>query len=392
MPGVIEIILLFLVMFDPQIPYFPNGVGFSLLVCFVIGPVFILKNSKDCSGAVLRLSFPFFCCFLFALVFILIRLLGNGGHNFEFLLSWFKAFVVFFAIFLFVFVYYSSRDSALVASRLVSSVLVVYTINALINFSAGSFPDHFGFLENFRSQVVSDSLGGNPYRNSFLSGSGYFSIGTAYGLVFMLISYHFVRARTKGLMSSGALVLIGLSGFVAARTSFFAVFLAVFYFCLARPIYLLFIGGLAVGLFSLMLLLPALQPYVVWMQSFFSEFNTSASASYLLEEMYFWPGLEIFLVGQGVVNDGRFVYTDAGYMQDVLFGGMVFLLIKLSFVVIAFFAIRKRSLIFALLFSFVILLFHMKGLFVYNNAQGMAAFYIAYYYFALSSKRAEISS
>jgi hypothetical protein len=103
--------------------------------------------------------------------------------------------------------------------------------------------------------------------------------------------------------------------------------------------------------------------------------------------MYFWPGLETFLYGLGAVNDGTFVYTDAGYMQDILFGGILFLLAKLLFVVVLFVVVSRVSLIFACFFTVAVLLFHMKGLFIYNNAQGMAAFYLTFFHFSLLSRQ-----
>src|SRR5690606_3883527 len=95
----------------------------------------------------------------------------------------------------------------------------------------------------------------------------------------------------------------------------------------------------------------------------------------LVEKMYFWPGDSAFFIGLGAVNDGTFVYTDAGYMQDVLFGGIFFLALKLSFLIFFLFFSFKRYPLFSTSVVFAILLFHFKGLFIYNNAQGMAAFY-----------------
>ena len=352
--------ILFLLVFDPQVPFLPNGVGFSFVLFFALFPPFLLSLMAGRTNFISRSAIPLFTIFTVAMLFILGRLIFNGGENFEFLLSWVKAFFVYSSVFLFLYVFYGAAQNKR-WSTYVPDIILVYFLNALFNFLIGSYPDTFEFLSVFRSKVVSESLGGNPYRNSFISGSGYFSIGTAYGLAVLFVSYYFVKFHVRSFTYSLSFLVMAVSGFIAARTSFFAILFSAIYMFAGRPIYLLFISFLGVAVLSALLLLPALQPYVEWMISFFSEFQTSSSASYLLNEMYFWPGIDVFLAGRGWVNDGTYLYTDAGYMQDILFGGIFFLLIKISFVLVFFNSIGKKSVVFGALFCLSILLFHMKG-------------------------------
>lgn len=381
----LRVLTLFLVVFDPQIPFLPNGVGFSLLVVFIIFPFFIFKIRSKKVSQVFRVYLPLLCLFFCLLILILLKVIFNFGQNYEFLFSWFKGFVLFCSVCLCLSVFYDV--SYLGGKKLIHDLVVVFVFNAVVNFVAGTYQEYFNFLSVFRFSLISDSLGGNPYRSSFISGSGYFSIGTSYGLAVLLVAFHLVRYNVKGFLFPLSIVLMSVAGFVAARTSFFAIFFSMVYMSLRRPVYLFFVSLLGLGLISLFLLLPTLQPYVLWMQSFFSDFDRSSSASHLLGEMYFWPGFDIFLMGRGVVNDGVFVYTDAGYMQDLLFGGLLFLILKILFVVFLFCEIKKVSLFFSILFCTSVLLFHMKGLFVYNNSHGMAVFYLTYFYFNCIDRR-----
>lgn len=82
------------------------------------------------------------------------------------------------------------------------------------------------------------------------------------------------------------------------------------------------------------------------------------------------------------MNNGAYPYTDAGYMQDILFGGLPFLILKLSLLLVVFLAINKISLFFSFLFCISVLVFHFKGVFLYNNAQGMTVVYMVYFYFS----------
>lgn len=369
--------LLFLVAFDPQVPMLPSGVGFTLLVSLIFLPIAIFKSFKIRNDFnFIRECFPFLILFIFSLFFIVLRIIFNQGYNYEFYLSWVKAFFVFIACFSILIVFFSKKDSR----SFICSVIFIYTLNSIFNYVVASYPEFFGFLNVFKSSSTSKSLlVGNPYRNSFISGSGYFSIGTAYGLIVLLLSLYIVQSKSKNILLSISTVFIAITGFVAARTAFFAIAPALFYIFKSRIIYFIFIVVAAVCALYLLLELPALQQYKMWMLSFFSA-RDDASGSHLIEQMYFWPSNSIVLFGMGVVNDGTYTYTDSGYMQDILFGGVFFLAIKLLFLAVLVFKFFKKYPVFITLASFAILAFHFKGAFLYNNAQGMAAFYFIYFY------------
>lgn len=195
----------------------------------------------------------------------------------------------------------------------------------------------------------------------------------------LLFSFYLVQSKSKSVLLTAAVVFTAIAGFVAARTSFFAIAPALFLILKSRFLYFIFLAMVGCVSIYYLLGLPALQPYKNWMLSFFS-LSEEASGSYLIEQMYFWPGDSIFLFGLGAVNDGTFTYTDGGYMQDILFGGVFFVAMKLLFLAVLFFSFFKKYPVFITFVAFAILAFHFKGLFLYNNAQGMAAFYFIFFY------------
>ncbi|RRJ84494.1 hypothetical protein D0544_05145 [Aestuariirhabdus litorea] len=188
-----------------------------------------------------------------------------------------------------------------------------------------------------------------------------------------------------------SIAFTAISGFFAARTAFFAIAPALFYVFKSRIIYFIFFMLTGTALIYLLLDLPALRSYKNWMISFFL-FSSDRSAEYLIQQMYFWPGEAVVIFGLGAVNDGTFVYTDAGYMQDILFGGVLFLLIKLCFVLYFVYLFLFKYPLYVMLVVFSILAFHFKGLFLYNNAQGMAAFYFIFFYLWSLSERGDTNS
>lgn len=374
----IKVLLLFFIAFDPQVPFLPNGVGFCFLSMLILLPKALLKLKNHESTQLILWGKPYFWLFFICAIYITLRLLFNGGINFEFYLSFFRGVVVFLSIILWLIVFNNDFKQK---NNFIYFILFIYTVNAVINLLAGTFPDAFSFLESLRGATISEELGKNPYRNSFISGSGYYSIGTAYGLIALLISFFIVKTNVKVYIAPIILGIISLTGFVAARTSFFGVAAALLYLIQARPVYFVYFVGVGVVLINLMVALPLLSPYLNWMGSFF-ELQNSSSANYLIEHMYFWPETDVLFYGQGIVNDGSHVYTDGGYMNDVLFGGVLFLLLKLSFLGIFIISNFRFYPLFTFLVSFSVLAFHFKGVFLYNNAQGMAVFYFIYFYLA----------
>lgn len=367
---------LFLVAFDPQIPFFPNGIGFSFIVVVMLAPIFLLKYSKSaCHVKMLKSSQSLFIIFGLSFLAIACRILLNQGENLIFSLSWFKAFTVFLACFLVYALFFRHKST----DRFIKVLFLVYFCNAVVNFVSGTFPETFNFLSSFREDLLTENVGKNPYRNSFVSGSGYFSIGTAYGLATLLFAFYLARSKSKNIFYMIMFVFSAIAAFVAARTSFFALAPAMLYLFKSRMLYFSFLGVLSIIGVYLLLQLPALAPYKLWMLSFFDLAN-DASGSHLLEKMYYWPGLSIFMFGMGAVNDGIFTYTDSGYMLDVLFGGVFFLIIKLLFLIVLIIKFFRKYPLFILSIVFATLLFHFKGAFFYNNAQGMAAFYFIYFY------------
>lgn len=369
-------IFVFLSLFDPQIPYAPNGVGFSLLISLILFPLVIAAPLNTTTLYLIKQGKPFCWLFFMALIIILSRVMLSQGQGFEFTLSWLKAFIVFLSSLLVFIVFFQSQKPI----DLINAIIFSFLANALINFIVGTFPEPFVFLELFRTVTISDSLSLNPYRNSFISGSGYFSIGTAYGI--FCLFYAYLLSKKNSLIGVITFSIISITAIMAARTSLFAIFLATILITLGSKKNLLYF---AIPILLFPFLDSQLSNYYSWIQSFFN-FYKDPSGQVIMNDMYFWPGLNIFLYGQGDTNNGVFTYTDSGYMKDILFGGIIFMLIKLTFVFVFFFKTYKKHFIFSFFFCISILIFQIKGAYIYNNAQGMAIFYFIYFSLILNNK------
>jgi hypothetical protein len=375
MPGrIIRFLLLFILLFDPQTPYLPNGVGISIIVFAILFIPYIYRLLLGAESTYTSQAFPLFFIFICCLVIIVLRIIFNQGDNAIYLLSWVKAFALFAGIVFFVTLFFKKGES----EELIKMILFAFILNGVINIIVAASPGKFEFLQIFRSIEISDRTGDNSYRNSYIAGSGFFSIGTAYGLAALLTTYYITRYR-KEMIWLVPLVFIAISGFVAARTSFFAVASCAILLACHSRVKLVAAALVSFVFLNLLLMLPELSSYKDWMLGFFVDRGADASAAHLLDKMYYWPGSQEFLLGTGYVNSGKYEYTDSGYMQDLLFGGVLFMLLKISIPVIFFVKFYKSAPVFVSLIVMVIFLFHLKGQFLYNNAQGMSIFYFIYF-------------
>src|SRR5690554_674259 len=138
----------------------------------------------------------FFWLFLIAFSLILVRVILNDGGNFQFILSWLKAFFLFFSVYSVYRIYFFKLE----LFSFFKVVVFLYVINGIANIFSGSFPEQFAFLEQFRGENLSETVGKNPYRNSFVSGSGFYSIGVAYGLIGLFLAHNMSRLRRHGVL------------------------------------------------------------------------------------------------------------------------------------------------------------------------------------------------
>jgi hypothetical protein len=369
-------IILFFIIFDPQIPYFIEKIGFTAIVFLVllIG-IFFKKKSIKTSYVITAIE-PFIILFILLLISCFLVLMLHQG-NVLYMLSILKAIFVFGAISSYL-IFFDQRFD----NKFIQNLMLIFLINAIINFVAGTFPENFSVLEVFRGVPISNSLGENPYRNNFISGSGYYSIGTAYGLFFMLYLYATVD-RTKTLISYISILVIVVAGLFAARTSVIAIFAGLLY--LAFKIKLKNI--ISLGVVATLIIYYAfgengfLEIYSSWLLSVFDPKNDESGRN-LIEDMYFWPGDKYFLLGSGAVNDGRFDYTDSGFMQDIIFGGIFYSFLKFCFPIYFIIKFFKNEPLFVLFFLIVAIIFQAKGAYFINNSQGMTVFYLMFFLFS----------
>ncbi|CAH9052923.1 hypothetical protein PSECIP111951_00716 [Pseudoalteromonas holothuriae] len=340
------------------------GLGFLFFfVLLFLLKVTVTKFKFSLDSVFYIVSIYFFAVFFFSLLRVLVL-----GDNFEFLLSILRGWLTFVSCY---FVYYFFLDK----NKVVFFLTLCFVVNSVINFSVASNPVLFPMIELFKGENLSSELGYNPFRNSYLSMSGYYTIGTAYGIFSMLLGYTLVKERAS-FTRMAAFFTVGFSAVIAARTASLAVVAILGYFLSKRLVFIVFSLLMVYAGIYLLSEIDSLQVYKNWVLE-------GGDKSYIIDVVdAIWidtSGLNL-LYGTGYVNNGLFAYTDSGFLKELLFGGIPYLLLKISLLGIIYFVFKVDK-IFSFLLLLVVLVFNFKGQFIFNSSHGMAVFYFIVFYF-----------
>lgn len=379
MKGVFHFFCLFFLLFDVHIPGFPNGVGSSALMLPFFIVVFFMRPNLARLTEIFNVFLPIVAVHFLIILYVFLRLLLGGASELSMLLAVAKNLVLFCAVFMYWVLYFVPE------SKTPELIIKPFFINALICFAAGSIPILLEYVRLF--QIPTDNANLIPYRNAFISGSGFFTIGSAYGLAFVFLSYiYLVRVQGVDFVRVFQLLVIFSAGFIAARTSLVALIAVSFMLIVCRAASFWKMFFLMFALLILFFSIPGLDKYNVWLFELFIKGKESGTLQGLMNHMYFVPELSTLLFGDGVhsvmAESGSYYGgSDVGYMRNIFFGGIPYLLIMMLFPLLMFVRLWRVSSIFALAVLFVMLVFHGKGAFFYNNSQGMAVFYMFYAFF-----------
>ncbi|MCI8780539.1 MAG: hypothetical protein HFH70_07670, partial [Lachnospiraceae bacterium] len=112
---------------------------------------------------------------------------------------------------------------------------------------------------------------------------------------------------------------------------------------------------------------PLISDWYEWMSRPFINLLTSGSfqnASFSsLSDMYFLPGGKTILWGDGYFtkNGGYYMNTDSGFMRNILFWGMIGGVLSYFTTVYCMWDLRKKNIVFFLMFCVAFILFEYKG-------------------------------
>lgn len=367
----ISYISLFILIFDITIPPV-HHFGGSIYAFILIFIHILIYGTKEKNKSIIIISFKI-TIFIFIIItlYTLLRILSNGGTQYNYLLSNLKAFTIFIVT-----IFYMATFSI---KNIEYKILNIFFINAMICLFIGTF-NQFQFIINFfKIPEARNLIGYVTYRNSFLSGSGYFGIGAPFALAFAFLMSYFNLNKKLTTVIIMKLFLIGIVSILAARTSFIIIILTFIYLSIFnfKKKYLLYM---------VMLILLGYSIYVsgifgastYWIFEVFTKniTETSTGKDFFVNHLEINTKFNNFIFGDGLyLNDenGYYMDTDVGYLRHLYFGGIIYLLLSLLLLFSLLIPGKNKAFLFLIIPSILVL--HLKGVVIINSPSLMPLLY-----------------
>lgn len=257
-------------------------------------------------------------------------------------------------------------------------LLNIFFLNAIIALIIGSFPE-YQYLVDFFKISSEELIGYNPYRNAFLSGSGYFGIGAPYALAtgFYLL-YLSTYNKDTNYLHYIKLIIIAVAGILAARTAILAVGISIAYIMIYKRNTKTIIGILLLIFILYSLLnLEFFSAYRDWLTEVFNPKESSTVETLTTDFLVIPQDSFTFIFGDGKYTnlDGSYyMNTDIGYMRHWYFGGILYML-TIVLIPICLYA-RNLNKHFLFLIIPIVLILHFKGVFIFGSPTGMPLLFI----------------
>lgn len=366
-------ITLFWLVFDLKLIGSLGSAFLTLIICLFI---FLLKPMKYYGDLKDLLNFfsYFIVLYIILLIYVFTRVIFDGASDISYLLTMLKTTLILLSTLLYIVVFYRSDIK--------NNFINIFFLNACICLFFGTFSDYKFYLLPFQygGEAASEFLGSNPFRNAFLSGSGYFGISSLYGLAFAFCLKIVIDANQKNKFDYFKLLIIAIAGLFAGRIALICYLIAILYFVLIKAnLRILLFSLISFSVFVLVInTVPAFEGVKTWFDEMFFNKSIQKSESFSqFKDTFSIPDSQFTLfLGDAKYGDSISYYggSDSGFIRNIYFGGLVYLLLLLA----TFFSIiyRVKNIFYIYVFIFISLFLHFKGVFIFNNPGFFGVFLI----------------
>jgi len=298
-------------------------------------------------------------------------------------------------------------------------LIYIFIIQALIQFFSFVSPEIRNFLNLFRVEdkiLIAERY--NYIRGLAISGGQFFGLAVGFGLIFIIYSYFWYDVFKKAsVLKYLSLIFLFFGAMSAARSSLVGVGISIFYFVInkIKNMELKFNRRLKINIINIVLIIILIFTILLTiylidfdfiidkiqrMSKFAFEFIynfinkgelSTSSTDILFNRMYFKVDLKTFFIGDGLYTnpDGSYyMHTDAGYMRNILYFGIVGFIILLIYQLQFFVWRKKKFFLFNVLVMFYILVLHIKGYTLsFNIMMQKILFLLLLYNIYITSKR-----
>ena len=369
----LRIMILFLILFNFRMPLIRYSASWAIALCTLI---YLFQWKKipleyffKRYSAYILLSLAGLC--IYAYLFPIHRFTFDFGILESFIV---QLFLLLSILYVSPYIIGESRDN--VFNKVSEIVILTFALQAVIHLT-GFFNSGFGeFISNMKPESLREAVDvrGQGFRVFSLTGNPYFALPAGYGVAFILFFRLLFTSYSSWLFSGFKRYILFLFLVVGAvlsgRTGFTGLFCA-----LAMALLMKSHGGvlkifrvakssiitvalLGIVVFTASAILPARQLNVIEHEvlpfafEFLYNYDKSGefstiSTDYLTENMYFKIPEETLASGDGRYHGSDGTYyksTDAGYMRQILFGGIIYLLILIAYQLLYFYTPMKIAL------------------------------------------------
>ena len=351
----VMLILLFILIFGFRLPLIYN----SAVLAFFLSLFFIfLSERRFCIfKSIFKLKYINFI-FLYTLFIVLVSLIIIIFHQ-TYDMTYTKKYIGYGAtllitIFIYIVIYPNLKNKTDILKYIVYAFIAqsIIQIIALLN------PSFLSFIQLFQD-VNAIQISTNSYyqgiRGLSLSSELFFGLSGAYGLACIFFMKYILDNKTLNIFNIFLFLLLVLSAFFVGRTVLIGLLFSLLYYILYRgnmikikyiiKVFIVIITFLFVGYNSLTPNTKSLVDNVILPQVFdTSESGKGARSLSALSKMLSIPISEkTLLVGDGryTLNGAYYKKTDSGYMRQVLYGGIFFVILNFLYL-LSYFRLGKN--------------------------------------------------
>ncbi|WP_233898821.1 hypothetical protein [Tenacibaculum piscium] len=375
---IVLVLIFFLLIFSPPIPIFYNGTVLACLISMIL-LLFKRKNKSiflKINDKYTKLIFLFL--FLIIVVGIAIPTF-HGTYDYSIIKTFVNQGISIFSLLVVLSYTFSVTTNLEEIHKLIFYTFALQSISILCAMASPAYHEFVIKVSGFSERMLSFRGGIRTYS---LAGSKYFGLGATYGLIYILFLDSLFRYKWFNLKWFFIFILLVIGTFFTARTGFvglaLGLLMALFVYTkkMINPVFISKIGLLFFGLFTTVYMLLSEEVQLIinnriipYAFDLFLQENgkIESSSTNGLINMWDIPMDSVrLLFGDGWYtseNGGYYMHTDAGYLRNILFGGVgYFLLLFLYqvYLVNFLFRIKGYKILFLTLLSYTLIL-QLKG-------------------------------
>ncbi|ALV74310.1 hypothetical protein [Acinetobacter johnsonii] len=372
--NIFAFVLMFFLIFDLKLIGSIGSALITLIFCFIALIVGFKRYNGNIVDVVKKYkNFLFF--YLCMILYVFLRFLFSSMDDYSYVLTTLKTTLVLLSTLAYLMVFNDSN--------LKNIFFNIFFLNGLICLFLGTFPDFKFLIYPFKygDDPSLSLIGASEYRDAVLAGSSYFGVASLFGLAFAFCLK--ISLQSGKIVDYVKLIVIAFAGLLLGRVALLCYLLSIIYFfVIKKSVKVLFLSVATLAIFFIMLnSLPVMENAKIWLFEMFLGDGISNSESVdQFKNMIYLPDDQFSLLfgdARYGSSDSYYGGTDSGYIRNILFGGLFFLLILLMSFFSIFFKNINNS--FVWLIIILCMLLHFKGIFIFNNPGFFGVVLIVYY-------------